>query len=841
MRKLLPYEYQLIESLGITKEEYLEFVAIQREYKDPKAGTVLDVRNEAGTVAIVLTVVGILFQVGAALLAPKPEIPDISDRRRRNRQQRFAPTFGFNGTQELASYGDPVNLVYTNQNPLGDVRVAGSLVWSAVDNFGSTQFMRLMVVLGAGEIKSIGYSRTAFGQTSLFDLDKQNVFIFESQHLPGTNEGPPPFNAINEKFANKELFPSSLEPTDKKGPAFVIPTGLNKRKGFSQTYTPTTSTSLGVYDAIPINVEVKTRDKDGDRESADIGIELRDVVNFDNHVWRNDTNGNAIFKVNHKIQIFFNNTTGTDDKPRIDADNLRRQALESLDFGSTYMLGSAKFRLRSISEPRTIDRKTEVRADFICVEQGQIPGTPYNRENPETENQSLRRSFVKAKRILGAANEDFDRSNLKLTQIVPGNSYEITSVKNFNFVTLGASTSTVKEVFVADAKATENVSSNTVKNASVLDVVIKSGTINISFKGDQTVKWKPEYVASVSKNFNELNVNFTDAKTPEDRNNVKRTVSYFEEKSKSIHKAGSILYTQSLLEDHLTDKPVLSTSQLKKQINVQIEKLKKLIAKINSSEHFDGNNNKLLQCENDFINGFKTNPSKAVEIEWDGGGPIRVFRWHSSFFNDVENRATGRAESGLFNNKAYTGVKSGNYYYFTFVYIDSSGRWNLFNFNGVQSTNGAEVAFPDDDTLKKRRDNLNKKEKDFFDNKNKNRGLGGKNNVVVLKDSAIEGTAIRSRRNVFNKNTGVTNGDFTQNSVRDSADKKNKTLENIANRIEKLTRKRHEEAIEVIQKDIELLKQLRDEIRTSEEEATGEKTGETDRAGTKAIKKHTAN
>ena len=139
MRKLLPYEYQLIETLGITKEEYLEFVAIQQEYKDLKAGTALDIRGATGTeVAIVLTVVGILFQVGAALLAPKPEIPSVSDRRRRTREQRFAPAFGFNSTQELASYGDPVNLVYTNQNKLGDVRVAGSLVWSAVDNFGST-------------------------------------------------------------------------------------------------------------------------------------------------------------------------------------------------------------------------------------------------------------------------------------------------------------------------------------------------------------------------------------------------------------------------------------------------------------------------------------------------------------------------------------------------------------------------------------------------------------------------------------------------------------------------------------------------------------------------------
>ena len=113
MRKLLPYEHQLIEALGVTKEEYLNFVAIQQDYKDPKFGTALDIRNGPGVdyaaVALVLTIVGTLFQVGAALLAPKPEVP--GGGRRQNRQQRFAPSFGFNSTQELASYGDPVNLV----------------------------------------------------------------------------------------------------------------------------------------------------------------------------------------------------------------------------------------------------------------------------------------------------------------------------------------------------------------------------------------------------------------------------------------------------------------------------------------------------------------------------------------------------------------------------------------------------------------------------------------------------------------------------------------------------------------------------------------------------------
>jgi hypothetical protein len=44
-RKLLPYEYDLIDALGVSKEEYLDFVAQQHIYEDSKQGTALDVRN----------------------------------------------------------------------------------------------------------------------------------------------------------------------------------------------------------------------------------------------------------------------------------------------------------------------------------------------------------------------------------------------------------------------------------------------------------------------------------------------------------------------------------------------------------------------------------------------------------------------------------------------------------------------------------------------------------------------------------------------------------------------------------------------------------------------------
>jgi hypothetical protein len=72
-RKLLPYEYDLIDALGVTKEEYLDFVAQQHIYKDPKQGTALDIRAEP--VSIILAIVGILFQVASILLMPKPKAP----------------------------------------------------------------------------------------------------------------------------------------------------------------------------------------------------------------------------------------------------------------------------------------------------------------------------------------------------------------------------------------------------------------------------------------------------------------------------------------------------------------------------------------------------------------------------------------------------------------------------------------------------------------------------------------------------------------------------------------------------------------------------------------------
>lgn len=123
-RKLLPYEYDLIQQLGVTEDEYLDFIEVQFNYElspeqrivkpqcDPISTAFAMVAIGAATfgqtliVAAVLIAPGILFQVAAMLLMPKPSLPG-GGGGSKAREQRFSPRFGFNSGQELAQYGDP--------------------------------------------------------------------------------------------------------------------------------------------------------------------------------------------------------------------------------------------------------------------------------------------------------------------------------------------------------------------------------------------------------------------------------------------------------------------------------------------------------------------------------------------------------------------------------------------------------------------------------------------------------------------------------------------------------------------------------------------------------------
>ena len=162
-RVLLPTEADLCNVLGITEEEYFQFlegVAAKVKEKPEAYDLVPEIANGPLVVAIpyanagALTllgqfVVGVALSVISYLLTPKPK----SMKQGTNERtadiaglKRFAPQFSFNSVQELANLGDLIPLVFTNRdhNPEGGVRVNSQLMWSQLVSLGRYQQLKIL-------------------------------------------------------------------------------------------------------------------------------------------------------------------------------------------------------------------------------------------------------------------------------------------------------------------------------------------------------------------------------------------------------------------------------------------------------------------------------------------------------------------------------------------------------------------------------------------------------------------------------------------------------------------------------------------------------------------------
>ena len=374
-RKLLPYEHDLINMLGISKEEYLKFVALQKAYSDPKEGTVLDTRNWEVAVAIVLTVIGTVFQVVSALIAPKPEIPQVQQNavgQRQTREQRFSPRFGFNSAQELGKYGDPVPLVYADQavNPNGGVRVSGSLLWSAVRSFGSSQFLQMLMLLSGGQITAIDFERSAFGQTVITDLIAQNRWIYFKAQGTGLlafgDEASSSGDQDPTRYGNDTSDVYALE----SSPGVFT-------EGFSQAYSPSSSNAFGIYSPIPLGVVLYLRDEQGNKSNTGLGVRAELVG------W-SDAPSQALNPIAQgatlKVIIATTKNLPLDDSFSSDlkraAGDARRTLASSFDDSGIFKLGSAKFKIKKVVGTSTDEDR--VIAELACTEPGHAPSTPYN-------------------------------------------------------------------------------------------------------------------------------------------------------------------------------------------------------------------------------------------------------------------------------------------------------------------------------------------------------------------------------------------------------------------------------------------------------------------------------
>ena len=446
-RSLLPYEHQLIEALEVSEEDYLDFLAVTKDFTKSPEEVLEKPQATVAVASLVLTIVGIIFQVAGALLAPTPK----EQMQRRNREQRFSPRFGFNSSQELAQYGDPINLVYCNtaQNKRGAVRVSTSLVWSAVRAYGSSQFMQLLLVVGASKVKQIDFERTAFGQLPLGQFSGSNTWLYYNE------EGAPLFN--DKKLGDKN--DPARDGAESGDNVCRIIDGGRRLSGYSQTFTPSSLTSIGVYDPVPINVDIQERRTSGRTRWASIGITIQGGS------WKSGANNR--YDPGEKLTLVFRKAFKRQDNVAQEAaKNLRYQLVASLDQAATYMLGSAEFRLLSYSEDTNLD-KDEVRATFECVTAGRIPSTPYDE--------------TKAKKL-----DEQDEEEIEAARDI----LEAPAIKNrLSGPTILFRTNSTLQRSIDDVTDDQEYSRQTAQSG---DVVFGFAGQRYNFAGTKTIRWENE-------------------------------------------------------------------------------------------------------------------------------------------------------------------------------------------------------------------------------------------------------------------------------------------------------------------------------------------------------------
>jgi hypothetical protein len=548
-RKLLPYEHDLIQQLGVTEDEYLDFLAVQFDYTRTPEQKLTTIEADFGVTALVLTVVGILFQVASVLLMPKPEIPGAKNQRRA-REQRFSPRFGFNSSQELGQYGDPINLVYcnTSHNPIGGVRIGTSLVWSSVESYGSTQFMQLLLVLGAASIKTLDFERTAFGQLPLGQFSASNTWLYYEDNGP-----------VN--FNNK-LLGDGKDPT-RDGAASSedvcrVMFAKSRRDGYSQTFSPSSLASIGVYDPIPLNIEIQERRATGRPQWGNLQI----TIAGGNY----GTGSGVSYAVGNEITVVFAKAPSTQGKVVQEAaKDIRYQLAESLDRASIYMLGTAKFRLVSVNNGEEVNLDdNDVRARFECIEAGRRPVTEYDRTKSKLWTEQDRDDIGLAIDELEIGAPIFSPLGSVFPNFILNNSYSIRS--------------TTDEVGVADVVLRPvdwiNEASIAYWNGDITLRLQKYGFKDYNFQGNEILAW---------------------------------TDGAGSEKIATFPRGGSIATTNAILQEVLSDKPKIKTQDLRDAIEEQLENARQLISDINNGKYDKGEKGfrKLVKESADFKNKYK--------------------------------------------------------------------------------------------------------------------------------------------------------------------------------------------------------------------------------------------
>ena len=186
---LLPYEKQLIRTLGCTEEEYKLFAAEVRkkgrlrpaEYEH--IPDIVCLPDGGFTLLLINLAVSLVLTGAAYLLMPKPRQPSSGRGGRRTLgsivgADRFVSSTGFDSTAELADYDAPIPIIfalYDDTTEAGGVLVSPRLVWSRMFSQGLQQTAKLMFVVGERGLFQNGFAGIPRPEEGAFFLGNNKI------------------------------------------------------------------------------------------------------------------------------------------------------------------------------------------------------------------------------------------------------------------------------------------------------------------------------------------------------------------------------------------------------------------------------------------------------------------------------------------------------------------------------------------------------------------------------------------------------------------------------------------------------------------------------------------
>jgi len=256
---MLPSDRYLADILGLTEEQYRHFQieVRKRAAEGPQPAVVAEVTT---VIAIANLVIGLGALAVSALLKPTTPQPgqapgqprqtqDITDPIIRN--SRFAPRYGFDSQQDIATLGSIIPIVYAKREAIsgdyyGGIRINTPMLWNQILSLGGGQMLRGVFLLGEGTVSSIDTTGFAIGSNTLqgYVFDNTSAteqgarvtvyFSPDGGRIAGTDR------ALGRTEANDDGSSGSSD-------VFQVYWNGQQRTDFCSSNRPSTQTTFGVY------------------------------------------------------------------------------------------------------------------------------------------------------------------------------------------------------------------------------------------------------------------------------------------------------------------------------------------------------------------------------------------------------------------------------------------------------------------------------------------------------------------------------------------------------------------------------------------------------------------